>query len=148
MLPYKELHGLGPHYLYTLLIPYTPRCHRSVMKYLANMLYVQLVDLSHFFFRAATNCELYVLSKKSLDEALKYYPNIFEQMQSAVDEMKYQLHKGDLQINTFTKPGSAGETFLRTGCKLFNVELMHLIYVRSGTQFMTCKLPEFLYCSQ
>uniref|UniRef100_A0A673L3B5 Cyclic nucleotide-gated potassium channel n=1 Tax=Sinocyclocheilus rhinocerous TaxID=307959 RepID=A0A673L3B5_9TELE len=66
--------------------------------------------------RAATNCELYVLSKKSLDEALKYYPSIFEQMQSAADEMKYQLHKGDLQINTFTKPSSAGETFLRTGC--------------------------------
>ncbi|XP_050966558.1 uncharacterized protein LOC127165725 [Labeo rohita] len=65
--------------------------------------------------RAATNCELYVLSKKSLDEALKYYPSVSKQMQSTADEMKYQLHKGDLQINTSGKPGSAGETFLRTG---------------------------------
>ncbi|XP_073695562.1 cyclic nucleotide-gated cation channel alpha-3-like [Garra rufa] len=70
--------------------------------------------------RAATNCELYVLSKKSLDEALKYYPRIYNQMQSAAEEMKYQLHKGDLQINTSKKPGSAEETFIRTGSvKLF-----------------------------
>lgn len=96
----------------------------------------------HFFVRAATNCELYVLSKKSLDEALMYYPSIFKQMQNAADEMKYQLHKGDLQINTFKKPGSAGETFLRTGCKLFDVEPMHFFYVRSGTQYMTFSLPE------
>ncbi|XP_043094879.1 uncharacterized protein LOC122345115 [Puntigrus tetrazona] len=61
--------------------------------------------------RAATNCELYVLSKKNLDEALKYYPSIFEQVQNSLDNMKYQLHKGDLQMNTFTKPGSD----LRTG---------------------------------
>ncbi len=79
-----------------------------------------------------------MLSKKSLDEALKYYPSIFEQMQSAADEMKYQLHKGDLQINTFTKPGSAGETFLRTGCKLFNVELVHLIHDIKTTRISFC----------
>lgn len=70
-----------------------------------------------------------MLSKKSLDEALMYYPSIFKQMQSAADEMKYQLHKGDLQINTFKKPGSAGETFLRTGCKLFDVEPMHFFFL-------------------
>ncbi|KTF86113.1 hypothetical protein cypCar_00012348 [Cyprinus carpio] len=94
--------------------------------------------------RAATNCELYVLSKKSLDEALMYYPSIFKQMQSAADEMKYQLHKGDLQINTFKKPGSAGETFLRTGSvKLYRehmAEEEHRAELRSrslGTRLCT-----------
>uniref|UniRef100_A0A8C1Y911 Cyclic nucleotide-gated potassium channel n=1 Tax=Cyprinus carpio TaxID=7962 RepID=A0A8C1Y911_CYPCA len=94
--------------------------------------------------RAATNCELYVLSKKSLDEALMYYPSIFKQMQSAADEMKYQLHKGDLQINTFKKPRSAGETFLRTGSvKLYRehmAEEEHRAELRSrslGTRLCT-----------
>ncbi|XP_059400985.1 cyclic nucleotide-gated cation channel alpha-3-like [Carassius carassius] len=94
--------------------------------------------------RAATNCELYVLSKKSLDDALMYYPSIFKQMRSAADEMKYQLHKGDLQINTFKKPGSAGDTFLRTGSvKLYRenmAEEEHRAELRSrslGTRLCT-----------
>ncbi|XP_056327370.1 uncharacterized protein LOC130239988 [Danio aesculapii] len=64
--------------------------------------------------RAATNCEMYVLSQKSLHEILKYYPHIHEQMQSSADEIKDLLHE-DYQINTPARPDSAPTTFRRAG---------------------------------
>uniref|UniRef100_A0A8C7QKT3 Cyclic nucleotide-binding domain-containing protein n=1 Tax=Oncorhynchus mykiss TaxID=8022 RepID=A0A8C7QKT3_ONCMY len=45
--------------------------------------------------RAATNCDLYVLSKKSLDETVKYYPDICKQIKKAAETKRehfYGLH--------------------------------------------------------
>ncbi|XP_051533343.1 uncharacterized protein LOC127428788 [Myxocyprinus asiaticus] len=65
--------------------------------------------------RAATNCDLYVLSKKSLDETFRYYPCIYKQIQRAADLMKDQLHQEDHDIRTFRKPETAEDILLRDG---------------------------------
>ncbi|KAK7130607.1 hypothetical protein R3I94_015923 [Phoxinus phoxinus] len=69
--------------------------------------------------RAATNCELYVLSKKSLDEILKHYPSIYKHLQRTADTIKDRLHKENHHRNTCTKPDSTAETFPRAGCAKF-----------------------------
>ncbi|ROJ62455.1 Cyclic nucleotide-gated cation channel subunit A, partial [Anabarilius grahami] len=62
--------------------------------------------------RAETNCDLYVLSKASLDELLKHYPNIYEEMISNAETIKQLLPKEDPRKKC-TKPDSEEETFLR-----------------------------------
>ncbi|XP_048022697.1 uncharacterized protein LOC125253005 isoform X2 [Megalobrama amblycephala] len=66
--------------------------------------------------RAETNCDLYVLSKASLDEVLKHYPKIYEEMNSNAKTIKQLLPKEDHPRKKFTKPDSAEQTFLRAGC--------------------------------
>ncbi|KAI7795656.1 hypothetical protein IRJ41_002465 [Triplophysa rosa] len=76
--------------------------------------------------RAATNCDLYVLSKKSLDETFQYYPAIYKQLQRASAMMKEQLHKEDRCVKMSKKPKSAVEVvFLRqTGYFKWHSECM------------------------
>lgn len=72
---------------------------------------------SMVFHRAATNCDLYVLSKKSLDETVKYYPDICKQIKKTAamrrEELLQKTHKVVVK-----KKDSASDILLRdTGCK-------------------------------
>ncbi|XP_072518578.1 cyclic nucleotide-gated cation channel alpha-3-like [Salminus brasiliensis] len=63
--------------------------------------------------RAATNCDLFVLSKKSLDETIKYFPDICEQMRRASAMKKDQFHQGKDQRLKGTRSESAEDLLLR-----------------------------------
>uniref|UniRef100_A0A4W4EST5 Cyclic nucleotide-binding domain-containing protein n=1 Tax=Electrophorus electricus TaxID=8005 RepID=A0A4W4EST5_ELEEL len=52
--------------------------------------------------RAATNCDLYVLSKKSFDETIKYYPDICKQIMKAAAMKRDQLRQRKEQITNAT----------------------------------------------
>ena len=59
---------------------YACTCHHSLIS-------------SFSFFRAATNCDLFMLTKKDLDEALSYYPQIAEQIKAVAGSRADKVKK-------------------------------------------------------
>lgn len=49
--------------------------------------------ISSSSFRAATNCDLFMLTKKDLDEALSYYPQIEKQIKAVADSRADKVKK-------------------------------------------------------
>lgn len=92
----------------------------------------------YFLYRAATNCDLYVLSKKSLDETFQYYPAIYKQLQRASEMMRKQLYQDSHHNKISRKPKSAAGVFQsQTGRKWF-FTLIYTVLARSHTQGASC----------
>uniref|UniRef100_A0A4W5NRZ8 Cyclic nucleotide-binding domain-containing protein n=1 Tax=Hucho hucho TaxID=62062 RepID=A0A4W5NRZ8_9TELE len=62
--------------------------------------------------RAATNCDLYVLSKKSLDETVKYYPDICKQIKKAAEMKREQLLQRTMDMSKVQKNVSATDILM------------------------------------
>ncbi|XP_021473202.2 uncharacterized protein LOC110533386 isoform X2 [Oncorhynchus mykiss] len=62
--------------------------------------------------RAATNCDLYVLSKKSLDETVKYYPDICKQIKKAAETKREQLLQRTMDMSKVQKNVSATDILM------------------------------------
>lgn len=79
--------------------------------------------------RAATNCDLYVLSKKSLDETVKYYPDICKQIKKAAETKREQLLQRTMDMSKVQKNVSATDILMNdTGCKLAGITSEMLLY--------------------
>nr|XP_015204833.1 PREDICTED: uncharacterized protein LOC107077636 isoform X2 [Lepisosteus oculatus] len=68
--------------------------------------------------RAATNCDMYVLSKKSLDETVKYYPDICKEIKEAAAAKRDLLIKLKAQQLLTKTPGDKGRASFQNGTGL------------------------------
>ncbi|KAI4878623.1 hypothetical protein NFI96_015444 [Prochilodus magdalenae] len=59
--------------------------------------------------RAATNCDLHVLSKKSLDEIVKHYPDVCEQIRRAAEDERSASTERDKEYTEMSEDAMAEE---------------------------------------
>lgn len=70
------------------------------------------------FSRAASNCDLFILTKASLDEAVMYYPNICREIKKAAERKQAELIQKSISSKN-KKMDSLEDITRDTGCKLF-----------------------------
>ena len=79
------------------------------------------------FFRAATNCDLFVLTKEDLDSSLKYYPHIGEQIREVAGNRANLVKKRSQAAAKAAAEGksasdaakAAAEVSIDTGCWVY-----------------------------
>ena len=70
--------------------------------------------------RAARNCDMLILSKESLDEAIGYYPNICRDIKKAAERKRAELFKASTSVQKKKEDFSRDILSRDTGCKLFH----------------------------
>lgn len=104
--------------------------------------------------RAATNCDLYVLSKKSLDETVKYYPDICKQIKKAAETKREQLLQRTMDMSKVQKNVSATDILMNdTGCKLAGITSEMLLYscvdeIESPAKANLCNFYNYCICTE
>lgn len=84
------------------------------------LLYFRLhVIVFVWFSRAASNCDLFILTKASLDEAVMYYPNICREIKKAAERKQAELVQRSISSKKKKKDSSNDDTESDRGCKLF-----------------------------
>lgn len=76
------------------------------------------------FSRAASNCDLFILTKASLDEAVMYYPNICHEIKRAAERKRTELIQKCTCKNK-TMDSSKDPKANDIGCKFFVVLCLH-----------------------
>ena len=87
------------------------------------------ICLTFFYFnRAATNCDLFVLTKTNLDASLKYYPHIAEQIREVAGNRANLVKKRSQAAAKAAAEGKSASDAAKAAAQVNNIYMYGEIY--------------------